>query len=99
MNGKYLIVLQQARMYSQVGEAPNPHWKKRIKFEVSGAFRIRWIRTGFIKFDQVTHIENAYLGYQAVTFGKDCQEIEGHAGHALCNYLEQNMKAWQPKLH
>jgi hypothetical protein len=84
-------------MRSQVGQAPYPHWKKRITFDTSGPFWVQWIATGFVGFQQVTHIENPYLGYQSATFGKDCQEIERQAGAELCDYLDQHMRAWHPE--
>lgn len=82
-------------MQSRIGQAPKPLWASRINFEVSEPFWIQWIATGFVGFEQLDHIKNPLLHNKAVTFGKDCQEIEGRAGHALCNYLDQRMRAWQ----
>lgn len=86
-------------MESLPGSVEIPQWQRGINWEISGAFRIRWLVVCSTRFTHVGHLKNSLNEGQAVLIGKDGQEIEEGCGGALVDVIDEEVRecigAWR----
>ncbi|XP_013675811.1 YTH domain-containing protein 1 isoform X2 [Brassica napus] len=66
-------------IWSQGGGKNNP-WGR--------SFKVKWLRLTELPFQKTLHLKNPLNDYKPVKISRDCQELPGDIGEALCELLD-----------
>ncbi|CAH8378245.1 unnamed protein product [Eruca vesicaria subsp. sativa] len=66
-------------IWSQGGGKNNP-WGR--------SFKVKWLRLSELPFQKTLHLKNPLNDYKPVKISRDCQELPGDIGEALCELLD-----------
>ncbi|KAL6550054.1 hypothetical protein OROMI_020542 [Orobanche minor] len=80
-----------AQMTSSVG------WRRdNIWSQISGknnpwgrSFKVRWLCLNDLPFQKTLHLKNPWNDFKPVKISRDCQELPGYIGEALCELLDE----------
>lgn len=76
-------------MESVPGSVERPKWQRAIKWESTGAFKVKWLGICSTRFHRIGHLKNGLNENQAVLIGKDGQEIEERCGAGLIELIDE----------
>jgi hypothetical protein len=81
-----------ARMDCLPGNAPQPSWASSLKWPVSKAYRLRWIKIAETKFRDTSDLKNSLNENMPVLVGRDGQEIEEQCAISLAEIIDEDGK-------
>ncbi|CAA0820541.1 YTH family protein [Striga hermonthica] len=84
-----------AQMTSSVGWRRDSIWNQGSgKNNPWGrSFKVKWLRLYDLPFQQTLHLKNPWNDFKPVKISRDCQELPGDIGEALCQLLDEGYGA------
>ncbi|EYU39025.1 hypothetical protein MIMGU_mgv1a006878mg [Erythranthe guttata] len=80
-----------AQMMSSVGWRRDTIWSQASgKSNPWGrSFKVKWLRLNDLAFQKTLHLKNPWNDFKPVKISRDCQELPGDIGRALCELLDE----------
>ncbi|GFP81851.1 zinc finger CCCH domain-containing protein 45 [Phtheirospermum japonicum] len=80
-----------AQMISSVGWRRDHIWSQGSgKNNPWGrSFKVKWLRLNDLPFQKTLHLKNPWNDFKPVKISRDCQELPGDIGEALCELLDE----------
>ncbi|KAI3468826.1 hypothetical protein Pfo_025489 [Paulownia fortunei] len=80
-----------AQMMSSVGWRRDNIWSQGSgKNNPWGrSFKVKWLRLNDLPFQKTLHLKNPWNDFKPVKISRDCQELPGDIGEALCELLDE----------
>ncbi|KAK6137596.1 hypothetical protein DH2020_028676 [Rehmannia glutinosa] len=80
-----------AQMMSSVGWRRDNIWSQGTGKNTpwGRSFKVKWLRLNDLPFQKTLHLKNPWNDFKPVKISRDCQELPGDIGEALCELLDE----------